>query len=84
MNSGQYYQLKGKRLSCNSWKIKIKNGDNLNIIRRETSRNFRNKRREYLKEIINVLERYNKKKNIRELCRHINEFRRATNPDITQ
>jgi len=32
------------------------NGDNLNIVRCETSRTFRNKRREYLKDKINELE----------------------------
>jgi hypothetical protein len=31
------------------------NGDNLNNIRREASRHFRNKKREYLKEKINKL-----------------------------
>jgi hypothetical protein len=32
------------------------NGDNLNVVRCETSRTFRNKKREYLKENINDLE----------------------------
>jgi hypothetical protein len=32
------------------------NGDNLNNVRRETSKIFRNKKREYLKEKINELE----------------------------
>jgi hypothetical protein len=29
------------------------NGDNLKIVRREASRHFRNKKKEYLKELIN-------------------------------
>jgi len=33
------------------------NVDNLNNVRREASRHFRNKRKEYLKEKIDVLER---------------------------
>jgi hypothetical protein len=32
------------------------NGDNLNNVRREASRHFRNKKREYLKDKINELE----------------------------
>jgi hypothetical protein len=40
------------------------NGDNLQNLRRETSRTFRKKRREYLKSKINELETNNKNKNI--------------------
>jgi hypothetical protein len=43
------------------------NGDNLQNLRRETSRTFRNKKREYLKGKINELESNNKNKNIRDL-----------------
>jgi hypothetical protein len=43
------------------------NGDNLQNLRRETSRIFRNKKREYLKGKINELETNNKNKNIRNL-----------------
>jgi tellurite resistance protein len=43
------------------------NGDNLQNIRRETSRIFRNKKREHLKGKINELETNNKNKNIRDL-----------------
>jgi hypothetical protein len=42
------------------------NGDNLNNIRREASRHFRNKKREYLKDKINELAMNSKNKNIRE------------------
>jgi hypothetical protein len=53
------------------------NGDNLQNVRRETSTTFRNKKREYLKGKINDLETNNKKKNIRDLCRGINEFKKG-------
>jgi hypothetical protein len=45
------------------------NGDNLQNISRETSRIFRNKKRECLKGKINELETNNKNKNIRYLYR---------------
>jgi hypothetical protein len=49
------------------------NVDNLNNIRREANRYFRNKKREYLKDKINELVTNIKKKNIRDLCIGINE-----------
>jgi hypothetical protein len=52
------------------------NWDNLNNVRREASRHFRNKRREYLKEKINELARNCKNKNIKNLYRGINKFKR--------
>jgi hypothetical protein len=45
------------------------NGDNLQNLRHETRRTFRNKKREYLKGKINELETNNKNKNIRDLNR---------------
>jgi hypothetical protein len=51
------------------------NGDNLQNLRRETSRIFRNKKREYLKGNINEVETNNKNKNIKDLYRGINEFK---------
>jgi hypothetical protein len=53
------------------------NGDNLQNLRRETSRIFRNKKREYLKGKIHELETKNKNKNIRDLYRGINEFKKG-------
>jgi hypothetical protein len=53
------------------------NGDNLNNVRREASRHFRNKKREYLKDKINELATSSKNKNIRELYRGIKEFKRV-------
>jgi hypothetical protein len=58
------------------------NGDNLQNLRRETSRIFRNKKREYLKGTINELETNNKNKNIRDLYRGINEFKKGYQPII--
>jgi hypothetical protein len=52
------------------------NGDNLNNVRRETSRLFR----EYLKDKIDELETNSKKKNLRELYRGINEYKRGYQP----
>jgi hypothetical protein len=52
------------------------NGDNLNTVRQETSRHFGNKKREYLKGNVNELETSSKNKNIRDLYRGINEFKR--------
>jgi hypothetical protein len=59
------------------------NGDNLNNVRCEASRYFRNKRREYLKDKINELARNSKNKNVRDLYRGINEFKRGYQPRTT-
>jgi hypothetical protein len=56
------------------------NEDNLSNVRREASRHFRNKRREYLKYKINELESNNKNKNIRYIYRGINEFEKGYHP----
>jgi hypothetical protein len=56
------------------------NGDNLNNVRHETSRYFRNTNREYLKEKINELQTNSKNKNIRDLYRGINEYKRGHQP----
>jgi hypothetical protein len=56
------------------------NGDNLNNVRREASRHFRNKGKEYLKDKINELAINSKNKNIRDLYRRINEFKRVYQP----
>jgi hypothetical protein len=57
-----------------------KNGNNLNNVRCEASRHFRNKKREYLKDKINELATDSKNKNIRDLYRGINEFKRGYQP----
>jgi hypothetical protein len=53
------------------------NGNNHNNIRREASRHFRNKKREYLKGEINELATQSKNKNIRDLYRGINKFKKG-------
>jgi hypothetical protein len=53
------------------------NEDNLSDIRREASTHFRNKKREYLKGKIKELESNSKNKNIRDLYRPINEFKKG-------
>jgi hypothetical protein len=56
------------------------NLDNLNSARQEASRHFSNKKREYLKAKINELEINSKNKNIRELYRGINDFKKGCQP----
>jgi hypothetical protein len=51
-------------------------------LRREPSRIFRNKERDYLKDKINELETNNKNKNIRVLFRGINKFKKCYQPRI--
>jgi hypothetical protein len=53
---------------------------NLSDVRREAIRHFRNKEREHLKDRINELESNCKNKNIRELYRGINEFKKSYQP----
>jgi hypothetical protein len=48
------------------------NGDNLNNVKREASRHFRNKKREYMKDKINELATNRKNKDIRDLYRGTN------------
>jgi hypothetical protein len=48
--------------------------DNLNIVRHEASRHFRNKKKAYLKVKIEKLETNSKIQNIRDLYRGINDF----------
>jgi hypothetical protein len=56
------------------------NGDNKDTVRREASRTFRTKKREFLKKKINELERNDKNNNIRDLYRGINEFKKGYQP----
>jgi hypothetical protein len=55
-------------------------GDNMNTIRREASRHFMNKEREYLKDKINELATESRIKNIRHLYRGINKFKKGYQP----
>jgi uncharacterized protein YaaR (DUF327 family) len=56
------------------------NGNNLNNVRQEANRYFMNKMREYLKDKINEPATTSKSKNIRNLYRGINEFKRGHQP----
>jgi len=56
------------------------NVDNLNNIRSVASRHFRKKKKEYLKAKIDELKTNRKIKNIRDLYRGINEFKRGYQP----
>jgi hypothetical protein len=56
------------------------NGDNMDNVRREAIRNFRTKKREYLKNKINELETNSKNKNVRDLYRGANEFKKGYKP----
>jgi hypothetical protein len=51
------------------------NVDNLNNVRYEASRHFRNQTKEYLKAKIDELETNSKLKNMRDLYRDINDFK---------
>ena len=54
--------------------------DNLNNVRREASRPFRNKKKAYLKVKIEDLQTNSKIKNIRDLYRGISDFKKGYHP----
>ena len=58
------------------------NEDNLNSVRREVSRHFRNKKKEYLRAKIEELETNSKNKIIRDLYRGISDFKKGTSLDV--
>jgi hypothetical protein len=58
----------------------VVNEDNLRNVRREASRHFRSKKREYLKDKITEIELNSKNKNIRDLYRGITEFKKGYQP----
>jgi hypothetical protein len=57
------------------------NEDNLRNVKREASRHFRNKKREYLKDKINEAELNSNNKNTRDLYRGITEFTNGFQPN---
>ena len=59
------------------------NVDNLNNIRCDASRHFRNKKKAYLKVKIEELETYSKINNVRDLYRGINDFKKGYQPRTT-
>ena len=56
------------------------NADNLNNVRREASRHFKNKKKAYLKAKIEEPEANSKINNIRDLYRGINDFKKGYQP----
>jgi len=54
--------------------------DNLNSVRREVSRHFRNKKKAYLRAKIEELETNSKIQNIRDFYRGINDFKKGYKP----
>jgi len=56
------------------------NVDNLSNVSRDANRHFRNKRKAYMKAKIEDLDTYSKIKNIRDLYRGINDFRKGQQP----
>jgi len=56
------------------------NVDNLNNVRREASRHFRNKKKKYLKAEIEDLENSSKITNIRDFYRDISDFNKGYQP----
>jgi len=60
------------------------NVGNLNNVRREACRYFRNKKKEYLETKFDELETNSKIKNIRDLYRDISDFKKGYQPSIIQ
>jgi hypothetical protein len=53
------------------------NVDNLHNVRHEASRHFRNKKKEYMKAKIDLLETNREIKNVRNLYRGISDFKKS-------
>jgi len=60
------------------------NVDNLNNVRCDASRHFRNKKRAYLKAKIEELETNSKINNVWDLYRGINDFKKGYQPELLQ
>ena len=60
------------------------NVDNLNNVRSEAKRHFRNKKKEYLKAKTDEFETKSKIKNITDMYRGINDLRRVTSLELIQ
>jgi hypothetical protein len=76
----RFMRLKETRYTATVTGSKQINGDNLNNIICEASSHFRNKKRGYLKDETNELAMNIKNKNIRDLSRSKNEFKRGYQP----
>jgi hypothetical protein len=72
MKNAQNNSIKGNKPNCNGYRISnVINGDNLNNGMCEASRNFRNKKKKYMKHKITELTTNSKNKNIRDLYRGV-------------
>jgi hypothetical protein len=81
MRNVQNQLIEGSRLNYRGLQDpSVVNEDNLSNVRQEASRHFRNKKMEYLKDKINELESNNKNKNMRDLYRGVEEFKKAYQP----
>ena len=58
--------------------------DNLNNVRHDASRHFRNKKKAYLKAKIEELETDSKINNVRDLYSGINDFKQGYQPELLQ
>jgi hypothetical protein len=79
-NKGCSQLLDQRKQAKLQWLQHRSDRDNLNNVRCEDSRYFRNKKREYMKNKINELATNIKNKNIKDLHRGINEFKRGYQP----
>jgi hypothetical protein len=65
-------------IKCSGHRIQTKsNTDNVNLVKRENSKHFRNKKKEYLNAKFDELETNSKIRNIRDFYRDINEFKKG-------
>jgi hypothetical protein len=81
MRNVQNWLIEGSRLNYSGCRTPSEASEyNLINVRWEASRHFRNKKREYLKDKINKLEPNSKNKNMRDLYRAINEFKKGYQP----
>jgi hypothetical protein len=74
-NLGLSYQR--SRLNAVVQKPSQSNVGNLNAVRRETNRQFRNIKKEYMKDETEELETNSRMKNIRDLYRCVNDFKKG-------
>jgi hypothetical protein len=58
------------------------NVENLNKVRRDTSRHLKNKKKAYMKAKIEELETNSKLKNVRDLYRGLNDFKKGTSLEL--
>jgi len=74
-----------KQAKCGGYRIRAKsNVDNLNNVRREVSRHYSNKKKSYMRTIIEELETNSKIQNIRDLYRINNDFKEGYQPNLIQ